>query len=291
VTTTAPPIAAPRRAYLHDRNGAAWSWPLPSTLSQNPAESAHLWCEEIEARGGVEVVLSAAETTLTYRPDIVTPAALVATKLFLHGAPLRPVKIRKLEMTARESLHASPTHAAAWLVAHESCDPFKLRKRRLGELAAEDSDPRLAALLSHWQQQGGKFEPGYVTLLQRLQLFERSTIVSKRPGEYELMVEHMGYKLKIHPAAGADYNMRISLGRPPWATVCPDSAYYDFCERAYRNVMTSGRPSFATVDCLVHARLDQPWHSRVDRILLPWTTRDGSIRITSTTLPTARFAA
>jgi hypothetical protein len=98
-------------------------------------------------------------------------------------------------------------------------------------------------------------------------------------------IEFFGPRLDVYDETWSDRAIGRNLADQP------DPAYGENTARGYREVGAAGEPRLELVDALIRAPDRAPQRSRYERLLLPWTTADGTMFVSGSSLLRTRFSA
>ncbi len=225
---------------------------------------------------------------IRFRRLCLTDTALSVTRRLIATLPNGPIKIMCETEQWEEFSFPDADAALSWLSSGSPtlAGTFRdittlprglssLSERRLNSL--DQHEDLFALLFKKWRMTSGVFTPDFAQFMVRFGILDRAVIAAE--SQSSLVFQHIGLNINLYAGHQEEgWNFRMA-GQPVSAQPDPNVAKYT--ELAFRNSLDKNEPAFDHVDAVIRDTEGARRH-RYDRLLLPWRSNEGEVRMVTT---------
>jgi hypothetical protein len=212
-------------------------------------------------------------------PRNVALPALLAVQQRIQTAGVSLFRIKYLEATWQSEITSSPDQAMvrlSQLTAPSFVEPegrrFVVEPRDYSELLTDDSN-ELRPMALKWRMLFGQFDSTVISFAISHHLLSRMLVVGiKPPGDPVWRFIGEAHSSWLDPR----YHVSVIGDK---IENIPDKDYGCWASQFYRNVAATGQPRFDCVTAEIR-REANAYHSRYERLVLPWSTSSGEMLLT-----------
>lgn len=213
-------------------------------------------------------------------PRNVALPALLAAQQQIQTAGVNLFRIRYLDTAWHSEITSSAEQAIvrlSQLTAPAFVEP--LRQRFIAEpkdytQLLNDETNELRFLAQKWRASFGRFDSTVISFAINHQLLSRMMVIGVRPRAPDPVYRFIG---EAH-STWLDRNYHVSVIGERLENI-PDKEYGEWASQFHKDVARTGQPRF---DCVTAAIQREPriYHTRYERLLLPWSTASDEILVT-----------
>lgn len=212
-------------------------------------------------------------------PRNVTLPALLAVQQMIQSCGVSLFRIRHLEKVWRSEITSSSEQAMvrlSQLTAPTFVEPegqrFVVEPRGYSELLTDEAN-ELRLLALKWRMSFGQFNSSVISFAISHHLLARMLVVGIKP-PCDPVWRFIG---EAH-TSWLDQRYHVSVIGEKIENI-PDKDYGRWASQFYKNVAATGQPRFDCVTAEIR-REANAYHSRYERLVLPWTTSSGEMLLT-----------
>jgi hypothetical protein len=213
-------------------------------------------------------------------PRNVALAALLAVQQRVQSSDVKLFRIKYFDTAWHSEITSSAEQAIvrlSQLTAPAFVEPFRPRfvvePKDYGQLLNDEKND-LRFLGQKWRTSFGQFDSTVISFAINHQLLSRMVIIGVKPRPADPVFRFIGE----NHSSWLDRNYHVSVIGEKLENM-PDKDYGGWASEFYKDVASTGQPRF---DCVTAAIQRQPrtYHTRYERLVLPWTTPSDEILVT-----------
>ncbi len=206
--------------------------------------------------------------------------ALLAAQQRVQSSDVKLFRIKYFDTAWHSEITSSAEQAIvrlSQLTAPAFVEPFRQRfvvePKDYGQLLNDEKND-LRFLGQKWRTSFGQFDSTVISFAINHQLLSRMVIIGVKPRPADPVFRFIG---EDH-SSWLDRNYHVSVIGEKLENM-PDKDYGGWASEFYKDVASTGQPRF---DCVTAAIQRQPstYHTRYERLVLPWTTPSDEILVT-----------
>jgi hypothetical protein len=207
--------------------------------------------------------------------------ALLAVQQQIQSSAVNLFRIKHFDIAWHSEITSSPEQAIvrlSQLTAPEFIEPvqqrFVVEPKDYGQLLNDETN-ELRFLAQKWRASFGRFDSTVISFAINHQLLSRMMVIGVKPrGATDPVYRFIG---EAH-SSWLDRSYHVSVIGERLENI-PDKDYGEWAAQFHKDVARTGQPRF---DCVTAAiqRQPRPYHTRYERLLLPWSTPSDEILVT-----------
>lgn len=211
--------------------------------------------------------------------NVVLPA-LLAVQQKVQSSDVKLFRIKYFDKGWNSEITSSAEQAMvrlSQLTAPAFVEPsrqrFVVEPRNYAQLLDDDTND-LRFLAQKWRTSFGQFDSTVISFAINHQLLSRTVIIGVKPRPADPVFRFIG---EAH-STWLDRDYHVSVIGEKLAHI-PDKDYGEWASEFYKDVASTGQPRFDCVTAVIQ-RPPRAYHSRYERLVLPWTTSSNEKLVT-----------